>query len=66
MYKYKVVKNYRSEEWDFELMEGDIVTDGQFPEPDIPSMLIGKGVLEPADIKAEQKRLADAEPVSKK
>ena len=58
-YEYKVVKNYQSQEWDFELVEGDIVNDAQFPEPDITAYLIGRGVLEPADKKAEEKRLGN-------
>jgi hypothetical protein len=57
-YEYRVVKDYYSKEWDFELVEGDIVIDADFPEPDIPQYLIGRGVLEPADKKAEAKRLA--------
>jgi hypothetical protein len=57
MYEYRVIKGYYSQEWDFELVEGDIVTDSQFPEPDIPADLIGRGVIEPANMKAEKKRL---------
>ena len=61
-YEYKVVKNYHSTEWDFDLVEGDVVTDAQFPEPDIPANLIGRGVLEPADAETEIARLAYTEP----
>ena len=60
MYEYRVVKNYVDHEFGFELVEGDIVTDEWFPEPDIPASLVGRGVLEPADMETEAARLADA------
>ncbi len=59
-YKYRVIKNYVDREFDFELVAGDIVTDEQFPEPDVPARLVGRGVLEPADMEAEAARLSDA------
>lgn len=59
VYKYLVVKDYHDAEWDFDLVEGDFVTDTQFPEPDIPADLLGKGVLEPADMEKEKSRLSD-------
>ena len=61
-YEYRVVKNYHNQEWDFDLVEDDIVTDGDFPEPDIPANLVGRGVLEPADMEAEAARLAGTAP----
>ena len=60
-YEYRVVRDYVSQPHGFELRVGDIVTDSQFPEPDIPAQLIGRGILEPADMEAEALRLADAE-----
>ncbi len=59
-YEYRVLKDYEDSHWGFYLVEGDIVTDADFPEPDIPSNLVGKNVLEPADMEAEGARLADA------
>jgi hypothetical protein len=59
-YEYRVMRDYHNAEFDFDLVEGDIVTDDQFPEPDIPAMLVGRGILEPADMEAEAARLADA------
>ena len=57
-YKYRVLKEYHDAEWDFDLEVGDIVADADFPEPDIPANLVGKRVLEPADMEAENARLA--------
>jgi hypothetical protein len=61
-YQYRVLKDYSDVEWDYDLVEGDIVTDVDFPEPDHPARLIGKQVLEPANMEAEKLRLADVEP----
>lgn len=58
-YEYEVMKDYHSIEWDFDLVKGDIVTDDDFPEPDIPSELVGRRVLQAADMEAEAARLAD-------
>lgn len=60
MYEYRVTKDYVDREFDFELAAGDIVTDEWFPEPDVPARLVGRGVLEPADMETEAARLADA------
>lgn len=57
-YEYRVLKDYECAE--FYLAEGDIVTDDDFSEPDIPGRLMGRGVLEPADMDAEEARLAAA------
>lgn len=59
-YEYRVLEDYQDGRWGFYLVKGDIVTDADFPEPDIPSNLVGKRVLEPADMEAEAIRLADA------
>jgi hypothetical protein len=58
-YEYRVVTDYHSNEHDFDLVAGDIVTDSQFPEPDIPANLVGMGVLEAADMESEMARLSD-------
>ena len=60
MYEYRVTRDYTFEGQ--QLHEGEIVTDADFYEPDMPSNLIGRGVLEPADMKAEEERLAYEEP----
>ncbi len=60
MYEYRVIKDYTYQGED--LHEGEILTDADFYEPDIPANLIGRGVLEPADMEAEEVRLADPEP----
>lgn len=57
MYQYKVLKDYSSDEWDFDLVKGDTVVELDFPEPDIPAYLIGRGVLAPYDEKKESSRL---------
>lgn len=40
---------------------GDMLVDGDI-EPDIMASLWSKGIIEPADMEAEEARLADAEP----
>lgn len=62
MYEYEVVRDYHDSIYDFDMNEGDIVTDADFDEPDIPARLVGMGVLKPADMEAEEARLADGEP----
>lgn len=57
-YEYRVVRDYHNSEWDFDLVAGDIVTDDQFPEPDIPGGLVGRGILEPANTEVETERLS--------
>ena len=59
MYEYRVVSDYYSQEWDSHLVAGDIVTDADFPEPDIPARLVGMGIIEAADMDAESVRLSD-------
>lgn len=59
MYKYRVTRDYVFE--GEQLHEGEILTDADFYEPDMPANLIGRGVLEPADMETEEVRLADAE-----
>lgn len=56
-YKYRVLKDYHDNEFDFNLVEGEIVTDEDFHEPDITARLIGRGVIEAADQEAEAERL---------
>ncbi len=57
MYEYRVVKDYHDKEHGFDLREGEIVTDDDFHEPDIPARLVDRGVLEAADMEAEAERL---------
>lgn len=60
-YQYRVIaEEYVDPEFGFTLFSGELVTDADFPEPDIPGRLIGMGVLEPADMDAELARLSGA------
>lgn len=58
-FEYRVVKDYEHPHFDFVLYEGDILVDADFPEPDIPAMLYGRGILEYVDQEREAARLAD-------
>lgn len=58
MYEYRVLKDYHDNEHDFNLAKGDIVTDDDFHEPDIPARLVGRGIIEAADQDAEAERLS--------
>ena len=60
MYEYRVTRDYMFQ--GEQLHEGEILTDADFHEPDMPASLVGRGILEPADMEAEAVRLADAEP----
>jgi len=60
-FEYRViVPEYHNSEFGFDLYEGEIVTDGDFPEPDIPGVLVARGVLEYVDQDTEAARLAAA------
>jgi hypothetical protein len=56
-YQYRVVKDYYDNEFGYQLVSGEVVSDNDFAEPDMPARLVGLEVLEAADKKAENKRL---------
>lgn len=54
---YKVTRDYHNEEFDFDLVEGDVVSDKSFSKNSkvMVDRLIGRGVLYPIKSESEHK-----------
>jgi hypothetical protein len=60
-FEYRFTRDYEMSDWGVTWAAGDVVVDADFPEPDIPANLVGRGILEYVDQEQEAARLADAE-----